>query len=697
MRHPLVLPLALLLSLHAVAAPAALAPAPAVPPLRLPEPVSRTLANGLRVVVFPASSAPIVQAQLLVPAGSAEEPDSLPGLAALVARIIQSGSSSRSAEQLASDLATIGATFGVGVQRDYALAACGSRSSAFGAALEIMADVVVSPRVGEESFENARRGLLQQIRSRGQSEARIADDRVWSAAFGPHPYAHPETGDFEGLTAAQLDHVRAFVRDRWRPDRSVLAIAGDITPDRAFAAAEDVFGRWAGRVATDRSRPAPATGAGVQLLDLAGSPRAEVRVAVRGPGRATPELPAWMAAAAALEDRIAGTGAAVSFSPLRDASLLVLSESAPADSARAVAIRLLGALRALAAAPPTGEAAAAARRRVAQSLPLSLETIGARLSRWQADDFSGQRADAMPRLLESLASPSLDVAAVARAFAASPTVFAAGPGEKLRPLLASLGRIEDVPISVRRSSRPDSLAAPTEDELRAGQAAIAAVVAAHGGAARLAAAKAVVQEGEMGIESRGQKVEGQYSVVRVEPMRFSQSTKVLLFEVRQVLDGDEGWTLSLGDSASLSPADSGEVRSMRAAFHSDFLHLLRAASAAGAGAALRGRETVAGVECDLLDFTGYGGQRLRFVINRATRKVVAVDGGLGAGVVWHERRLFSEWKTVLGLVLPAFEERYVDGQRVNYLRSRLITVNPKLDENLFRRPTVVGGMVIPPR
>lgn len=697
MRHPLVLPLALLLSLHAVAAPAAPAPAPEAPPLRLPEPVSRTLPNGLRVVVFPSSSAPIVQAQLLVPAGSAEEPDSLPGLAALVARIIQSGSSSRSAEQLAVDLATTGVTFGVNAQRDYALAACGSRSSAFEAALEILADVVVSPRVGEESFENARRALLQQLRSRGQSEARIADDRVWGAAFGPHPYAHPEAGDFEGVRVAELGHVRAFVRDRWRPDRSVLAISGGVTPERAFAAAEDAFGRWAGRVAADRPRPAPAPVAGVQLLDLAGSPRAEVRVAVRGPGRAAPELPAWLTAVAALEDRFAGTAAAVSFSPLRDASLLVLSESAPADSARVVANRLLGALRAFAATPPEGEAAAAASRRVAQALPLTLETIGARLSRWQADDFSGQPSGAVTRLLESLASPSLDVAAASRSLAASPTVFVAGPGGTLRPLLAPLGEVENVPISVRRSSRPDSLAAPTEDELRAGQAAVAAVLAAHGGAARLAAAKAVAQEGEMGIEGRGQKVEGQFSSVRVEPMRFSQSTKMLLFEVRQVLDGDEGWTLSLGDSASLSPADSDEVRSMRAAFHNDFLHLLRAASAVEARAALRGRETVAGADCDLLDFTGYGGQRIRFAVDRSTRRVVAADAGLGAEVVWHERRLFSEWKTVLGLVLPAFEERYVDGQRVSYLRSRVITVNPKLDENLFRRPTVAGGMVIPPR
>lgn len=694
MRNPLVLALALL----AVAAPgasAAPAPAPVAPPLRLAEPVTHTLANGLRVVVFPSASLPLVQSQLLVPAGSAEEPDSLPGLAALTARVVQSGSSSRTTEQLAADLAAIGATLGVSVQRDYTLAACGGRAASFEAALEILADVVVSPRLGEGPLETARGQLLQQLRTRGQREATLADDRVWGAAFGDHPYALPEPGDFEGVTSAGLEHVRAFVRDRWRPDRSVLAIAGDVTPERAFAAAEDHFGRWAGRVSADRPRPEAVPLAKLQLLDLPGSPRAEVRVASRGPGRASPELPAWAVAAAALEERLAGTGATVTLTPQRDASLLVLAAGGPADSARAYADRLTGALRALAASPPAGEAVKPLQRRLAQEVPLALETMGARLSRWQADDFAGLAPGAVTRQMEALASPALGLAGAARAMAAAPVVFAAGPAERLGPLLAPLGEVVSVRPSLRRSSRPDTLAAPTEEQLRAGQAAIAAAVAAHGGAARLAAATTVVQEGEMGLEARGQKIEGQFSTVRQDPSRFSQSTKMLTFEVRQVLDGDAGFMLSQGDTAALTDADSSEVRAMRASLNGGFLQLLKAASEPGAAAALRGSETIGSATCDLLDFTGRDGARLRFALDRATRRVVAVDAALGAGVVWHERRLFSEWKTVAGIVLPAFEERFVDGQRVGYLRSRVLTVNPQLDPNLFRRPTVVRGMIIP--
>lgn len=687
-------PLVLAITLGASAAVAAPAPAPVAPPLRFAAPIERRLANGLRVVVFPNSSQPIVQAQLLVPAGAAEEPDSLPGLANLTARVLELGSASRTNEQMAADLGALGATFATSAGRDYALAVCGSRANVFEAALEIMSDAVQNPRLADEEFEAGRRTAVQQLKAKVQNEAPLADDRVWGAAFDPHPYGHPDAGDIDGIVGARLEHVRSFVRDRWRPDRAVLAIAGDVSPERAFAAADSAFGRWAGRTSPDRVRPAPAGATGIQLLDLPGSPRGEVRVAVRGPGRGSAELPAWLFAAAALEERLAGTGASVSLTSLHDASLLVLSQGGPADSARSAARRLMAALKGFASSPPAGEAAAAIARRAAQSAPLSLETLGARLSRWQADDFAGLPADALARTLA--APPRVpDLASAARALGAAPLVFVAGPADRLKASLAPLGAVTIVPLAPRRSSRPDSLAVPTEAELRAGRAAIAAAVTAHGGATKLAAAKATTVEGDLGIDSRGQEMDGQFSLVRIDPSRLSYSTKMLTFEVRQVLDGGKAWTLAQADSVNLTDADSLGVASLRAMLHGDLIHLLRGASASGSLAAMRGRETIGGKAADLVDFTAGDGQRCRLALDATTRRVLAVDAGLGPDMKWHERRTFSQWKTVSGLLLPGYEERFADGERVMYLRSRTVLVNPPVNERLFKRPRVVRGQLIP--
>jgi len=96
-----------------------------------------------------------------------------------------------------------------------------------------------------------------------------------------------------GLLAVSRDQARAFHRDHWRPDVSVLAIAGDIDPQRAFASAGEWFGRWTGKAAPEPARAAPVAAKGTWLYDLPGSGVTEVRAILLGPGRGDAAYPGW--------------------------------------------------------------------------------------------------------------------------------------------------------------------------------------------------------------------------------------------------------------------------------------------------------------------------------------------------------------------------------------------------------------------
>ena len=71
---------------------------------RLPVPVARTLPNGLRIVVFQRPGLPIVQAQLQVAAGLSVEEPGHAGLAYLTAQLLRQGTTSRSADDFATEL-----------------------------------------------------------------------------------------------------------------------------------------------------------------------------------------------------------------------------------------------------------------------------------------------------------------------------------------------------------------------------------------------------------------------------------------------------------------------------------------------------------------------------------------------------------------------------------------------------------------
>jgi len=683
------LSLAALLSLASTSAPAAPVADPPVPPLVFPHAASRTLANGLRVVVLPSPRLPIVQIQLMVPAGARVESDTLSGLASLTAELLRQGTSSRTADQFAADLARAGAIFATSAGRDYALVACGAGSAHLSDVLELMSDAVTSPVFGAADYATARSRAWSKLAQTRATVSDLADERVAMSAFAPHPYAHAPAGDTQGsLARTPLAAVQAFHRDHWRPDRAVLAIAGDVTPEQGFAAAEDWFGRWAGHATPEGALPAPAPGHGVRIVDLPGAHRAEIRVALVGPGLADPAYAAWALAEAALEAREAPEGVRVTLAPAREASLLVLAQGAAPEDAAAPARRMTDALRALAEAPPTGAALDSLRRRAAGRYPLSLETLGALVTQWQANADAGLPEDELARAPER--TMHADPAAVAGLLRREPLVLVAGPASALRGPLAALGAVDVVPLVERAEAPADTLPAPTAEQRRRGRAAVAAAVLAHGGAANLAAVHTLVFEGETSIPVGGQDLTGLFSMVRVDPDRYSLATRVLQLETRQMLSGGRAWSMAQSDSIDVEELDSLGVRTLRASLHGDVVHSLRDAAAAASDAAWRGTETLDGRPCDLVDYESPVGGRQRLVIDAATHRVAAIDGGPGPHGSWAERRQFSDYRSVNGLLLPFVEERTLRGEHVSHFAARQAAINKPIDPHLFDPPLAVG-------
>jgi zinc protease len=686
-----ILLLATLVAALAVPSPHAFAavtvPQPPTPALRLPVPVEHTLPNGLRVVVFTDTRLPIVHSQLLVPAGSAFESDDQAGVASLTVAMLRQGTPSRTPAQLNADLSQLGATFAARCTRDYALVACDARAESFDNALEVMGDVVIDPLFGGDDFAALRLREAVKAAALQASFANLASARLAADLFGPHPYAHdPGTGDPRLLAKIDLATLQAFHRDRWRPDRSVLVIAGDVTADRAFAVATDCFGRWDGKVTPDRVRPAPRPASGVHLVDAPGSGRAEVRVAVAGPGLASPDHDAWALATAAFESIRLPEGARAETQDGRDASMLVLSAGVAPAAAAETARALLAALKACVATPPAGEALATLRRRVVQRYPLTLGTLGAFVTQWQALDFAGAPAGAVADL--GTRQARADLGAGMRLLAAPPVVLVLGPADSLRAsfVAAGLGTVNVTEITPPEAAAADEAPAPvTPAMLARGKAAVAAAVAAHGGVAALKAVKTLVIEGSITLNTNNGDVAGQFSAVRQDPDRYSFATRFLEMEARQLCSGGLGWSLLKTDTTAVTPLDSLGVQHLQASAVADLIHQLGFASMPGARPVWRGTEMLADRKCDLVEYsTPYGLQRIS--IDTETHRVLEQASGVGRGGAWIDRRRLADFHRVNGLLLPFVEERTVRGEKMWRMSATAIATNGEVPEALFARP-----------
>lgn len=659
--------------------------------LRVPAPVSRTLPNGLRVVVFQRPGLPIVQAQLQVPGGITAEPQGHNGLAFLTAQLVRQGTTSRSAEAFATELDTLGATLAVNVTRDAAQVAVGGRTPEFEEMLELMSDAVVNPLFSEEVFQGVRRQIASQLGQQAQNPVVLADERVATLAFGAHPYGRGVAGNIESLLGATRDHVREFHRDHWRPDHAVLAIAGDVDVERAFASATEWFGRWGGKGVPDPPHGAPAPRKGVLLYDLPGSPATEVRAALVGPGRGDPAYPGWAVAREALEGGLLPSGAHATLVAGREASLLVVNASARPESAAVVAGHVRAALRSLATSPPTGEVLAAARRRAAGAWPLSLETLGQVVASWLAGDVAGLPAGH----LESMPGAFLgaNLSSVASAINAGYTLLLAGPADRMKGRLAALGEVETLGQD-REPTVVDAALKVTPEQRRRGKQLVTAAVTAHGGAAKLAAARVSEMDGDLHMNMAGRDLVGECRYLRVDPDRLAYTTRLLEFEHRQVLDGTRGWALSTaGDSATLVPSDSTALMSLRSILEGDVVHLLRAASVPTADPVSLAKGELDGKPADQVEFVAPHSGRVRLLLDPVTHRVQAVDALPTPQGVWRDRRRWSEYIQVEGVWWPRQEVREVDGEKVTTMTLRRLTVNGAVDSVLFRRPIVVRGEV----
>ncbi len=658
---------------------------------RIPSPVTRTLPNGLRVVVFPRPGLPIVQVQLQVPAGLRAEPAGHAGLAFLTAQLLRQGTSSRSARDLVTELDTLGATFATNVNRDVAQVAAGSRTQEFESLLELMSDAVVNPVFSEEAFQAVRRQIAGQLGVQAQNPAALADERATAGVFGGHPYGHPPYGTLTTLLSTSRDEVSQFHRERWRPDRAVLAITGDVDPERAFATAAEWFGRWGGRTTAEPAAPPPVPREGVLLLDLPGSGVTELRALALAPGRGAPGYADWSVARELLESGVLPAGAHVTLVPAREASMFMVSATARPESAGVVATRLRSALRSFAATPPSTEALAAARQRAIRAWPLTLESHGQLLASWLAGDAAGLPADHLAHTPETIAGATGGTAIAA--LAKDLTLLVAGPAERMRGRLASLGRVDTL-ASDAAAEVVSASARVTPEQRRRGRQLVTQAIAAHGGADKLKAAKVTYLDGELHMDVAGRELVGEVRYLRQDPSRLVYTTRFLEFEHRQVLDGNRGWTLSLsGDSATLVHADSTSLHALRGILESDLVHLLRDAGEPASEVAGQGKAAQEGRPVERVEFTSRLGLRTRLTLDDSTHRVVVVEAVPTPQGGWRDKRRWSDFVQVDGIWWPRREVRELDGERVSSLLLRRLAVNGEVDTMLFRRPIVARGEI----
>jgi zinc protease len=204
----------------------------------------QTLPNGLQVVAVLQHEEPAVSMRLLVRAGSASDPKGKLGLARLSASLIDQGTTTRSAQELADAIDFIGGAMGAGAGTDLSYVNMLVMKDSFESGMRMLSDMARNPAYAPEEIDRQKQQTLSGLQVSAQDPDYIANAVFDRLVYGFHPYGLPQTGTIESLSGITRDDLRAFHERYFTPNNSILAIVGDVTAEEAFATAKKVFADW---------------------------------------------------------------------------------------------------------------------------------------------------------------------------------------------------------------------------------------------------------------------------------------------------------------------------------------------------------------------------------------------------------------------------------------------------------------------
>lgn len=234
--------------------------------------------NNIDVVVIEHHEQPIVTLAAVIRAGGVLDPWDKMGLSGFVAELLNKGTATKSANELAEWIESSGGQVGVFSMDDYLYVNVSILSENLDTAYEYLSEIIMNPVFPEDEIEIYRKRVKTGLELELSQPSAVADRHFAEVVYGDHPYAKaptPETVD--AITRADL---QAFHDKNFVANNALIAVVGDVRSKDVEKAVDKYFGSWeTGQPETVTYAPAPQRNSvQVYLYHKPGAVQTEYRV-----------------------------------------------------------------------------------------------------------------------------------------------------------------------------------------------------------------------------------------------------------------------------------------------------------------------------------------------------------------------------------------------------------------------------------
>src|SRR5438034_10643508 len=210
--------------------------------------VRDVLDNGLRLLTERMSQVRSVSIGVWLTRGSRHETAERGGIAHFVEHMLFKGTTSRSAEDIAQAIDSIGGQLDAFTAKEYASYYIKVLDEHLPLAIDILADIVRNPAFGPEDVEREKKVVVEEIKMVEDTPDDLVHELFTQGFWENHPLGRPILGTRETVESFNSDVLREYFVNSYTPQNLIVSAVGNLEHARVRALVEERFGLLASNV-----------------------------------------------------------------------------------------------------------------------------------------------------------------------------------------------------------------------------------------------------------------------------------------------------------------------------------------------------------------------------------------------------------------------------------------------------------------
>ena len=203
-----------------------------------------TLKNGLRIIGERIPHFRSVSVGFWVGSGSQYETPDEAGLSHFLEHMVFKGTEKRTTRQIAEEMDKVGGQLNAFTSKECTCFYAKVVDEHLPLAMDVLSDLVTAPIFDPAELEKEKGVVIEEINMSADDSEDSVHELLMLANYGDQPVARPILGTEEKIAAYSSEDLRAYWKKMYRPQNTVLALAGNYDWNAVVALAEKLLDKW---------------------------------------------------------------------------------------------------------------------------------------------------------------------------------------------------------------------------------------------------------------------------------------------------------------------------------------------------------------------------------------------------------------------------------------------------------------------